>query len=75
MEILRTEITCTVGLSVQMPSGDWVKVGNQIMSEAKGYPTRSELASYIEQALGDVTLGCNQQINILVDNINSKLGA
>lgn len=73
MEILRTEVTCSVGLSIQMPSGDWVKVGNQIMSEAKGYPTRPELSDYIKQALDDVTLGCNEQVQMLVDNINGKL--
>lgn len=70
MDIVKTKITTTIGMSVCLPNGDWVKSGHEVMCEVNAYPTAEDYAKIAQQELADATVACNEQIELLHKRIN-----
>lgn len=74
MQVLKTEITNTIGISICI-DGDWIKVGQTINAHAKGYPDKNEIEQFIRESMGNAMEGCAEQTQLLVDKLNKDMGA
>lgn len=70
----KTEVTCSIGLSIQSPDGSWEKSNISIMTESgPGYPTEAQMAQLMQQQMADATKGANEQIEMIAKKIIEKV--
>lgn len=68
--VYKTNVTCTIGLSVQTPSGDWEKSGISISSDiGPGYPEASLMQVVLKQQMDDATRGAEEWIEAISNKI------
>ena len=75
---IKTEVTASVGLSVQDPTGSWEKDNWQISCTFNGYPTPEAMQYWGGQIMQDCTDFANEQIQKLaqrfIDEVNARKG-
>lgn len=68
--IYKVSVECSIGFSIQAPSGDWEKSNVSIRSEVgPGYPEPKLMAWVLSNQMSDATRACQEQI----DQITSKI--
>lgn len=73
-EVYKTNVTCSIGLSIQSPDGSWEKSHISIETEAgPGYPTEAQMAQLLQQQMADATKGANEQIELIAKKILEKV--
>lgn len=75
MEVYKTNVTCSLGVSVQDPvSGSWEKANVQVSSEVgPGYPDASMMRSVMTQQMNDAVDGCQRWIDEVARQIVAKV--
>jgi hypothetical protein len=70
----KTEVACSIGLSIQSPDGSWEKSNISITTESgPGYPTEAQMAQLMQQQMADATKGANEQIEMIAAKILEKV--
>ena len=63
--ITASKITTSVGMSVQLANGNWVKTGHTVDTECTKYPPKDMYQTIAAQQLEDATKACKEQIELL----------
>ena len=70
----KTEVSCSIGLSIQSPDGSWEKSGIAVTTESgPGYPTEAQMAQLMQQQMADATKGASEQIEMVAKKILEKV--
>lgn len=68
--VYKTNVTCSLGLSIQSPDGSWEKANVQISSDVgPGYPSAELMQLVMRQQMEDATKGCERWIEDVADEI------
>lgn len=68
--VYKTEVSCSIGFSIQSPDGSWEKSNVSIKSDVgPGYPAPELMAYIAKMQMDDATKICNEQIESIASKI------
>ena len=74
--VFKTTVTCSLGISVETPTKDWMKSNVSVSSEVgPGYPDAELMGVVLRQQMSDAERGCEEYIESLANKILQKVQA
>ena len=73
--VYKTNVTCSLGLSIQSPDGSWEKANIQVSSDVgPGYPEPELMRYVMTRQMEDATKGCEKWIEDVANKIIEQIG-
>lgn len=74
--VYKTNVTCSLGLSVESPDGSWEKANISISSDVgPGYPDAELMQAVMTQQMNDAVAGCDRWIEDIANKIIEQVKA